>query len=436
MSLETLRKGLKDKSEAHKLLIDKASAPEATAEDIAALEKSTSELEAQQKSFDVVEKAEAAAAKAAQPAATPAATPKSEARVKHAVDDSGAFTLGVVMGGLAMVKSGNARNLREALDDTGFTAIGDRFENLSGKQLSSITATGNLLVPPAMASEIIEFLRPSTTFLQAGPRRVPLENGSYFQSGGSTGASAGYGRENSVPGYSEATFRDINLFAKELQGKTAISNTLLKRGVSGIRAFVDDDLRAAMAETMDLNMFLGDGLQNRPLGIYNIPGTSSRVATNSASPTAAQIDADARWAINALININLAAGKWTMSQETAGYLEDVRDGNGNPMYPSMGAANPTFKKIPVLVTTNLPTNLGAGSNRSHISLIAYNHVLLGEEDGITVRVSSEAAYTDASGNLRSAAERDETVMFAVARHDVGVRHTRAVALLTDVQWGR
>lgn len=436
MSLETLRKGLKDKSEAHKSLIEKATAPEATAEDITALETSTAELETLQKSFEAVEKAEAIAAKAAKPVTTPAVTPKTEARVKHAADDGAPFTLGVVMAGLAMVKSGKASNLREALDETGFTAIGDRFENLSGKQLSSITATGNLLVPPTMAAEIIEFLRPMTTFLQAGPRRVPLDNGSYFQSGGSTGASAGYGRENSVPGYSEATFRDINLFAKELQGKTAISNVLLKRGVGGIRAFVDEDLRSAMAETMDLNMFLGDGLQNRPLGIYNIPGTSSRAATDSVSPTAAQIDADARWALNSLININLGAAKWTMSQETAGYLEDVRDANGNPMYPSMGLANPTFKKVPVLVTTNLPTNLGVGSNRSHISLIAYNHVLLGEEDGITVRVSSEASYSDASGNLRSAAERDETVMFAVARHDVGVRHARAVALLTDVRWGR
>ena len=100
-----------------------------------------------------------------------------------------------------------------------------------------------------MASEIIEFLRPSTTFLQAAPRRVPLENGSYYQSGGSTGATAAYGRENSVPAYSEPTFRDINLFAKELQGKTAISNLLLKRGVSGIRAFVDQDLREQFPDT-------------------------------------------------------------------------------------------------------------------------------------------------------------------------------------------
>jgi HK97 family phage major capsid protein len=434
MSLETLRKGLKDKSEAHKLLIEKATAPESSAADIDALNASTAELENLQKSFDAVEKAEAAAARAAQPVKTPV---KAEPTVKqHAVDDTAGFTLGVIMGGMAMVKSGSAPNLREALESTGFTAIADSFENLSGKQLASITATGNLLVPPTMASEIIEFLRPSTTFLQASPRRVPLENGSYFQSGGSTGATASYGRENSVPAYSEATFRDINLFAKELQGKTAISNLLLKRGVSGVRSFVDQDLRSAMAEAMDLNMFLGDGLQNRPLGVYNVPGISTRAAQDAVAPTAAQIDADARWAINALININLAQAKWVMSQETAGFLEDVRDANGNPMYPSMGLANPTFKKIPVLVTTNLPTNLGAGSNRSHISLTAYNHVLLGEEDGITVRVSDNATYTDAGGNLRSAFERDETVMIAVARHDVGVRHLRSVALLTDVRWGR
>jgi len=441
MSLEILRKGLKDKSEAHALLIAKATTPEAAAADIAALETSTAELEALQKSFDVVEKAEAAAARAARPVTTPAPMNKTPVRAKeHPGDDRAEFTIGVIAGAMAATKAGTYDDVRQALDSNGFTAIGDRFESLSGKQLSSSINSGGILVPPTMSQEIIEFLRPATAFLQNNPRRVPLENGSFYQSGGATGASASYGRENSVPAYSEATFRDVQLFSKQLQGKTAISNLLIKRGVGAIRQFVDLDLRNAMAETMDRAMFVGTGLQNSPTGVYNTPGIGTRNATSSTGPTITQVEADLNWAMNYLStrNVNLSSAKWTMRLETATFLRSMRDGNGNRYYPEMLGNSPTLNSLPVSITTNLPNNLSDGTNsdNSHLSLIAYDHVLFGEEDAINIRVSTEASYTDAAGNLRSTAERNETVMFAEANHDVGARQLAAIALLNLVRWGR
>ena len=436
MSLETLRKSLKEKSEAVTNLAQKFALDNSTAEDRTALEAATADLEGVQKKYDLLETAEKAAAGAAKPVSDPVGAKKFAQVKQHQIDDEPIFITGVAMAGMAAVKSGQFPNLREALDESGFTQIADRLEGMSGKQLQSSVPTGAGLVLPTMAADIIEFLRPQTAFIQNNPRRVPLENGTHFQAGANTGAVASYGKENSVPAYSEATFRDINLFSKELMGKTAISNKLLKRGVTQIRQFVEYDLRSAMSETMDLNMFLGDGAQNRPLGIYNVPGINARAAVDSLTPTVAQIDGDARWAVNSLMNVPRVGWAWTMSQETIGYLEDLRDGNGNPIYPSMQGDNKTFKGFPVTQTTNLPTNLGVGGNRSHVSLIAWPHVFFGEEDAIGLRASSEATYTDAAGNLRSCFERDETLMITTASHDAGVRHLRAVAILTDVRWGR
>ena len=96
----------------------------------------------------------------------------------------------------------------------------------------------------------------------------------------------------------------------------------------------------------------------------------------------------------------------------------------------------TLKGFPVLITTNLPTNLGGNGDGSHISLVASNQVYFGEQPGLQVKVSTEATYTDASGQLRSAAERNETVMFMFMHHDVGLRHLAAIALLDTVRWGR
>lgn len=439
MSLEALRKSLKDKAQALPALKEKVAAETATAEDKTALDSAVADM---QKIADQIESLEAAdriAAKAAAPATEPAApAPRIERRVKT-VEDTGVFSAAVIGIAAAAVKAGKASSIGEVLTNSGYAGVVDDFLAAGGqKQLVASGNPGGILVPPSMATEIIEFLRPSTTFLQASPRRVPMPNGSYYQAGGNTGASAGYGAENAAAAYSEATFRDLNLSAKELKGKTAISNMLLDFGLPQIRQFVEVDLRGAMSETMDLNMFLGDGNASRPLGIYNVPGTGTAVAVNSTTPTVAQCDQDARKALNALSGANVPLGsvKWTMSHQTAGYLEDLRDGNGNVIYPSMQGENKRWKGFPVLVTTNLPTNLGGSSNESHISLVAYDHVFFGEAPGIEFKVSDVAAYTDAGGNMRSAAERNETVMFTFMRHDVGVRHLPAVYTLTAVKWGR
>lgn len=357
---------------------------------------------------------------------------KADVQIKSA---DGILKIGLVMAGMAAVKAGDYENLGDALSENGYGLVAGE---ISAKQLQATGGTGGLAVPPSMSSDLIEFLRPTTTFLQNQPRNVPMPNGTYTQAGGNSGGSASYGPENSVPVYSEVTFRDVNMSAKELKAKTAISNNLLEQGLPAIRSFVETDLRDVCGETMDLNAFLGDGLQSRPLGIYNIPGIGSRAAYNSTTPTIAQVEADLRWLINyqATRNVNLGTAKWNMSYQTFGYLQDMRDGNGNYYFPSLHLASPTLKRFPVLVTTNLPTNLGAGSNESHLALVTGTHVLFGQKPGIRVKVSDEATYTDASGNLRSAAERNETVMFMFMSHDFGLRHLPAVSLLTAVKWGR
>lgn len=444
MTLEQLRKALKEKSEALAPLKDKVAAEASTADDVKALNDAVAEIEALQKRIDALVAADKAAAAAAAPVETKTEDADPAGKTKRTPaslrkDEGALFPLGVLGIALCAVKSGRYENIGTALEHAGFTQVADDFIAAGGQK--SLIASGNpggILVPPTMAADIIEFLRPSTAFLANMPRRVPMPNGSYYQAGGNTGASAAYGAEGAAPAYSEATFRDINLSSKELKAKSAISKMLLDFGLPGVRQYVEEDLKDAMSETMDLNLFAGDGLQSRPLGIYNIPGIGTGAAqVDTVSPTLAQVDAEARRAINYLAtrNVPLGSARWTMSYQTAGYLEDLRDVNGNYAFPTMQGTTKTWKSFPVAVTTNLPTNLGGSGNGTYLSLGAWNHVLFGEAPGIEFRVSDEAAYTDGGGNLRSAAERNETVMFTFMRHDVGLRHLAALWVSTNVRWG-
>lgn len=371
------------------------------------------------------------------PADEPAAPPAQAAAAKDKHDFKA--KIGLLVMATAMAKLAKSEPL-EVLRKSGFGGLADEFAASTARQKSLNASTaigGGVLIPENMSEEIIEFLRPQTAFLRGAPRHVPMPNGSFTQAGGATGAQASYGTELSNAAVTEQTFRDINMVAKELKALLPMSNQFLAFSISGARAFVEADLRDALTEALDANMFRGDGLQGRPLGIYNIPGIGTNAANASATPTIANIDADLRKAINYLTtrNVSLATAKWVIGRRAIGYLEDLRDGNGNFAFPTLQAANPTLKRIPVLDTTNLPENLGGGGNEGILGLIAFGHVLFGESTALEFRASDEATYIDAAGNVQSAFQRGETLILGLMRHDVALRHLPAVHTLTGVKYG-
>ena len=61
-------------------------------------------------------------------------------------------------------------------------------------------------------------------------------------------------------------------------------------------------------------------------------------------------------------------------------------------------------------------------------------VIIGEATGLEIAVDSSGSYVE-SGNLRSAFSRDETMIRAITRHDLAVRHEESVAVKNVLTWG-
>lgn len=428
-----------------------------TEQDGTDIEAKLAEIEKKTAQLAILEKSEAAKAKQAKPAADPVdpdANDEEDAEPARAPARGGngeralpervrrsAETVGMLLVAMASVRRGNYDNVMSALSENGFQRMADTLQAHAKSHKRSLQAgsavNGGILIPDSMQADIIELLRPATTFLRLNPRHVPMPNGTYKQGAGATGATAQYGVELQNAAVSEPTFRDVEMTAKELKALVPMSNMWLDFSLPTARAFVEADLRSAMAEAMDQNLLIGDGQQGRPLGIYNIPGIDSEADALGETPTLAQLDAFARSQINALAlaNVNLSSAKWTMGYGRAGYLEDIRDGNGNLAYPTMQGENKRWKGFPVIVGTNLPENLGAQGDAGYISFIASDHILFGEAPGMEFSVSSEAAYYDANNVLRTAFQRGETLLLAVMRHDVNTRHLPAISVRTGVRWG-
>jgi HK97 family phage major capsid protein len=122
-----------------------------------------------------------------------------------------------------------------------------------------------------------------------------------------------------------------------------------------------------------------------------------------------------------------------MAPRVMTYLRDLRDANGNLVYPGLSLPNPTWKSHPVEMTNNVPINLGSGSD-SELYLVDFTFAVVADSYNVRIDASETASYKT-GGNLVSAFSRNQTVIRATAGHDFGMTRDEAIAVLTGVSWG-
>jgi HK97 family phage major capsid protein len=303
-------------------------------------------------------------------------------------------------------------------------------------------AQGGFLVAEDVSSEIIELLRPASVVMRADPVVIPMPNGNLTVNRQATGAGASYVGEQEPTNATGMTFGQVKLTAKKLRALVPISNDLIRMsGASGTAAdrLVRNDLVESLATKADWGLLRGGGGEYTPLGIRNqligTPAASTNIIAMNATVNLANVTNDLARLELAIENadVPMLRPAWFMAPRVRKYLADIRDGNGNKAFPEIDASN-TLRGKPIYVTTQIPINLGGGTE-SEIILADMAQVMVGEHMGIAIAVSTEASYLDATGTLRHAFAEDSTVMRAIAQHDLGLRHLRAVSVLTGVTWG-
>lgn len=425
MNLEALRKALAETVKGLDELKTKAFADGATKEDTDALDAALAKVEDLEAKIAKAQKVEDVIKRSAQPV--------DETETRTAAQPKKDLTT-VQKFGLAVTSIMSAHYERstpmEQLEKNGY---GQMVKEL----VSTTPSAGGYAVPEPLANEIIEILREDSAFLAGGPRRLGLPNGNLTIPAGDTGVTGGYGAEASNISVEQQTFREVVLSAKRLSVLVPASNELLSWSIGGMESFIQDDMRGALGELMDLNLLRGTGLSNTPLGITKISGVTSFAALGT---TIQQIEATAAKAETEMRNKKVMGRRaaWIMAPRTRIYLSGLRDSNGNRVYPELqygpDAGGPRWRNKPVYETTMMPINLGTGGDETDIHLIDFSHVLFGEASGLSFAVSEHASY-DVSGTMYSAFQRNVTLIRAIMHHDADIRHTGAVVNITDVTWG-
>jgi HK97 family phage major capsid protein len=306
-------------------------------------------------------------------------------------------------------------------------------------QQSGLTGpAGGFLIPEDISGELIELLRPASVVMSLGPIIMPMDNGNLTMNRINVGTTASYiGETQDIPA-TGAGFGQLKLSSKKLAALVPISNDLLQSASYQADAVVRDDMILSMATRTDLAFLRGAGTQFTPLGLRNqLVGQGAVETTNiltmTATPTLITVTNDLGRMELALYNANIPMTRpgWIMSPRTMMFLMNLRDGNGNYAFPEV--QNGQLRNKPYRVTTQIPDNLS--TNQSELYLADFAHVIVGEQQGIELAISTEAAYRDSTNTLQGSFSRDETVIRAIAKHDLAMRHLPAVAILTGVTWG-
>lgn len=300
--------------------------------------------------------------------------------------------------------------------------------------IETSSGSGGALVPINIQEEVIELLRARTVVRKLGAQEIPLPNGNMSMPKIASGAVSSYvGEGNDVLG-TGAEIGDVKLAAKTMITLVPMSNQLIGYAGPKVERIILGDILASMQVREDKAFLRDDGTSDTPIGFKKRAADASRTLPWSGTASLATVDAYLDQLMLMVIQSDslLIRPGWAMSPRTFVYLQGLRDGNGNKVYPEM--AKGTLKGYPFYHSTTIPVNLGTGTNESEIYFADWNDVVIGEMDNMTMDFSREATYLDAGGVMVSAYARNQSLIRVVANHDVGFRHATGLALGTAVTW--
>lgn len=277
-----------------------------------------------------------------------------------------------------------------------------------------------------MASEFAELLRPQTIIGRIpGLRNVPFNIKIPRQTGGSSAQWVGEGKPKPV---SALAFDQISLGFAKLAGIVVLTDELVRFSNPSAEALVRQDLIDTIVQTVDR-----DFVDPAKAAVANVSPAS---ITNGVTPvvasgtTAEALKADVRALFGRFIaaNMSTAGAVWIMTETQALAISMMTNALGQLEYPGLvvnGLSGGTFFGLPVILSENIPGNLGVGVEGGRIILAKASEILLADDGQVMLDASREASLE--MDSAPTSPPTATTVMVSLWQHNmVGIRAERYI----------
>jgi HK97 family phage major capsid protein len=300
-------------------------------------------------------------------------------------------------------------------------------------------AGGGAMLPPTFMDEIIIELGAKAVVRSMGLTTVPM-NGSLTLPYVDQSATASYVGEAQNATESTPTTAQMQLNEKTLIALGVMSNQLLQNGSPRTLQFLQDHLIRVLKRKEDITFIRSLGTANEPTGMLYLGTAANRAANQfaaNATINVANVTVDLGKAINALmtndVDLDMGVG-WIFAPRTYQYLNTARDGNNNLVW-APDLARGLLMGYPYKITSQIPVNLGGGTNESEVYFASFKDLVLGESELLEVDVFPNGAYHDGSAVV-SGISTNQTPVRCIARHDLGAQYQgREISVITGVKWG-
>lgn len=287
-------------------------------------------------------------------------------------------------------------------------------------------SAGGYTVPPEYVAELIPELVSKTVVLESGATQMTGLDGTPVEVPKlATGATASWNAENTTITDDDQVFDTVTLSPHMANAMTKMSRRVVAMSNPSIEAIVRNDLTGAVARLLDLAALRGTGAGNQPTGISNLVTPTSLAA-------APDIDDlyDAVYALEAA-DAPMDGLGWVMNPREFNTLRKLRDNSGGAgtgqylIQPDpTGQAKGILLGYPVRTTTQIPINLGVGTDESEIYLGSWPELLWALFGGLVIEATTEGgdAFAD-----------HQVWVKVVTEVDFAVRHTESFFVYDQVQ---
>lgn len=322
-------------------------------------------------------------------------------------------------------------NPMQALELAKGMGMGARVETVLKAAVSAGSTTDanftSLIEPAKMAGEFIDLLRPELILSKmTQARMVPSD---IVIPRATTGTTASWVGEGKGAPITNGAFGDLVIGSHKLGAIAVFTEELLRRSEPAAEMLVKQDMIATTAQAIDQAF-----IDQANAGVANIkPASIANAATTAATagPTAANVRTDVKAAYAAAVAANqpLASAVWIMHPTTALSLSMMRNATTSlTEFPGINfVTGGTFEGLPVIVSSNVPGNAGAGFD---VILAVQNEILVAE-GGLAVDASREASL-----EMDSAPTNDSKTPTASAMVSLWQTNSVAVKVIRGITWVR
>jgi HK97 family phage major capsid protein len=260
--------------------------------------------------------------------------------------------------------------------------------------VTAVTGTDTAIVQYTdMENEFVDLLRPKTIIGRMERlTRVPFLSRQGRQLTGVTGGFVGEGAPKPVQ---KQTYDNVTLGYAKVAVIVVLSEEAVRFSSIKAEMRARDDMIKGIATYLDKRFMdpAYSGVANvSPASITN---AATRVQSNSASSTLAQIDADVRNAMAPFTtsDVDPSSAVWVMSAGMALRLSLKRNSYDEPAFPGMANAIATgagtWYGLPVIVSNAM---VATGSpTENQIALVTQEEVLMADDGGVSIDMSQEAS---------------------------------------------